>query len=109
MTSEQRTQVRKSLSEGYRGELTMQMDGRPLPLEAVVDVSSVGIGVITAEDIRSGSLVEVSYRFETINIDMSGVVVWTRRQDGVDDAKNPKILFAVGVSLTGPTLLYALL
>ena len=87
----------------------MQMGGRPLHLEAVVDVSSVGIGVITPEDIRSGSLVEVSYRLEPINIDMSGVVVWTRRQDGFDDAKNPKILFAVGVSLTGPTLLYTLL
>lgn len=87
----------------------MEMDGRPLVLEAVVDVSPVGIGVIMAEQMRTGSLVEVSYRLDAIHIHMSGVVVWTRPQDGFEDANGPIILFAVGVSLTGPTLLYALL
>lgn len=108
MEHERRKEGRKSLGGRLQGRLSLEVGGRNLPVESVVDVSPLGVGVLVLDDVAVGLPVEVTFRDESTEISWSGITVWSfRREFTQGDVVRPAM--AVGIQLFSPTLLHTLL
>lgn len=108
MEQERRKEGRKSLGGRLQGRLSLAVAGRNLPVESVVDVSPLGVGVLVLDDVAVGLPVEVTFRDETTEISWSGITVWSFRREFVQgELVRPAV--AVGIQLFSPTLLHTLL
>lgn len=108
MEQERRKEGRKSLGDRLQGHLSLVVDDRTLPVESVVDVSPLGVGVLVLDEVAVSLPVEVIFRDEANEISWSGMTVWSFRREFVQgELVRPAV--AVGIQLFGPTLLHTLL
>lgn len=108
MDQERRKEGRKLLGGRLQGRLSLEVRGRNLPVESVVDVSPLGVGVLVLDDVAVGLPVEVTFRDANNEISWSGITVWSFRRELVqDELVRPAV--AIGIQLFSPTLLHTLL
>lgn len=105
MEQERRSERRKVINGLKNGSLSVLVDGRELPVRAVVDVSPTGVGLLVGEEVRVDAPVEVSFRCAQIEIDMVGTTVWASRREP-EKGGDAQGAFVIGVSLVSPTLLH---
>src|SRR5262245_27879230 len=74
---ERRKEGRITLTRPQRGNLSILLDGRQIPVHGVVDVSPTGVGVLVSEAIAVGTSLEVAYKNEVVAIHLPGVTVWS--------------------------------
>lgn len=98
MTHERRSEVRRPLPPDIIEAIRLEIDGQPVGVTSIVNISPTGIGLRITEPLREGSKVEVVYTSDEIALRLPGNVAWTA------DAEGPAM--TIGVQLLSPSLLH---
>lgn len=98
MSNERRSETRRPIAPEVIDALRLEIDGNPVPVAAVVNISPNGIGLRITVPLREGSKVEVVYTGEEISLRLPGNVAWTADADASG--------MTVGVHLLSPSLLH---
>ncbi|PJA33565.1 MAG: hypothetical protein CO187_01130 [Zetaproteobacteria bacterium CG_4_9_14_3_um_filter_53_7] len=85
MESERRRLGRHAFELLPQGLLSLWVDGRPVTILDVQDVSPFGIGLLVDGHVSNGCLVALQYVRDTTDIEVSGSVVWSRPADAAEE------------------------
>jgi len=77
MTIERRKGNRDQFVDRLAGELTLTVDGHPIPVHLAYDVSPFGIGMLIEGQVAKGGKAQLDYRRDDEMIVINGMVVWT--------------------------------
>ena len=91
MENDRRRHARQTTGPRPATTLSLSVDGRPVPVLKIHDISPLGIGLLISGRVENGSAVTLNYRFGETDITVSGSVVWNL----IDGAKS--IESAVGI------------
>ena len=76
MDKERRSQVRHTIGERSADTLSLRVDGHPVPVLRVHDISPLGIGLLVAGRVTNGSAATLHYRYGETDITVSGSIAW---------------------------------
>ena len=77
MENERRNRIRRAFELQPEGLLSLHIDGQPIDILDVQDISPFGIGLLIDSHVTNGCSVTLRYIHDRSDIQVSGSVVWT--------------------------------
>ena len=99
MKKERRREERISLTQQPKGKIYLYVENRCLDVREVLDVSPCGIGLYIDNSIDNVSDVRLKYQHETIDLEVSGSVVWSMAVEEVPYSEQDTRRYLVGIHL----------
>lgn len=95
MDRDRRSSARHTIRQRSAAIFSLTVDGLPMPILDIQDVSPLGIGLVVSGRVNNGSKAMICYRYGEIRIEVSGSVAWNL----IDGAGSPES--SVGIYFDG--------
>ena len=76
MDKDRRNSARQGIGQRSAATLSLSVEGRPVPVLRIHDISPLGIGLIISGRVENGSPVTLNYRFGETDITVAGSIAW---------------------------------
>ncbi len=107
MKQEKRKEDRSVITRQPKGKLQILDGSRCIYVFAVIDMSQMGIRLLTNAPLDTGKNVLIRYQADGVDLKLNGTVVWGADSPG--DSKNSEESgrYTVGIKVASPTFLQA--
>ena len=109
MQKDQRRAERIALLTQPKGELYLHVKNERYSVRSVLNISSQGISLQLDNSIETASEVVLQYKYNQINMQVNGTVVWSRPSNEPVATEATHRPHDIGVNLISPHLLFSLM